>query len=39
LVFTPKARTEIKLSFKQFDLLDRMNFRYEIPQGFKKMSP
>lgn len=39
LVSTPKARTEIKLSFKQFDLLDRMNFRYEIPQGFKKMSP
>jgi len=39
LVSTPKARTQIKLSFKQFDLLDRMNFGYEIPEGFKKMSP
>ena len=39
LVNTPKSRTQIKLSYKQLDLLDRINFSYEIPRGFKKIMP
>mgnify|MGYP003333076026 FL=1 len=38
-VNTPKSATQIKLSFKQFDLLERLNFGYSIPDGFKQIVP
>ncbi len=38
-VDAPKTQTQISLSFKQFDLLDRLNFGYAIPDGFKSIAP
>ena len=38
-VNTPKSKTQISLNFKQFDLLQRLNFGYAIPEGFKSITP
>lgn len=38
-VNTPKSKTQIRLNYKQFDLLDRLNFGFVIPKGFKPVTP
>lgn len=38
-VNAPKAKTQIRLSYKQFDLPDRLSFVYTIPEGFKRITP
>ena len=35
----PGQTTAIELNFKQIDLLDRLNFSYQIPKGFKAINP
>jgi hypothetical protein len=38
-VNAPKTKSQIRLSYKQFDLLDRLNLGYTIPEGFKLITP
>lgn len=38
-VNAPKTKSQIRLSYKQFDLLDRLNLGYTIPEGFKPITP
>lgn len=38
-VTAPRTKTDIKLTFRKFDLLDRLNFGFAVPQGFKQITP